>query len=115
MTTEKKLAILAVGGNSLIIDETHKSVEDQYAAVEETCRHIAGLVKAGYRVVVTHGNGPQVGFILRRSELARPRAAPGAARLLRRRHAGRHRLPDPAGDVQRDAATGRSAPWSPPW
>jgi carbamate kinase len=70
MTTEKKLAILAVGGNSLILDESHKSVEDQYAAVEETCRHIAGLVKAGYRVVVTHGNGPQVGFILRRSELA---------------------------------------------
>ena len=71
MTTEKKLAILAVGGNSLILDESHKSVEDQYAAVEETCRHIAGLVKAGYRVVVTHGNGPQVGFILRRSELSR--------------------------------------------
>jgi carbamate kinase len=70
MTTEKKLAILAVGGNSLILDESHKSVEDQYAAVEETCRHIAGLVKSGYRVVVTHGNGPQVGFILRRSELA---------------------------------------------
>jgi carbamate kinase len=71
MTTEKKLAILAVGGNSLIMDEKHKSVEDQYAAVEETCRHIAGLVKTGYRVVVTHGNGPQVGFVLRRSELAR--------------------------------------------
>ena len=70
MTTEKKLAILAVGGNSLILDESHKSVEDQYAAIEETCRHIAGLVKSGYRVVVTHGNGPQVGFILRRSELA---------------------------------------------
>jgi len=70
MTTEKKLAILAVGGNSLIIDEAHRSVEDQYHAVEETCRHIAGLVRSGYRVVVTHGNGPQVGFILRRSELA---------------------------------------------
>ena len=70
MTTEKKLAILAVGGNSLIMDGAHKSVEDQYAAVEETCRHIAGLVRSGYRVVVTHGNGPQVGFILRRSELA---------------------------------------------
>jgi carbamate kinase len=70
MTTEKKLAILAVGGNSLILDESHKSVEAQYAAVEETCRHIAGLVRSGYRVVVTHGNGPQVGFILRRSELA---------------------------------------------
>ena len=74
-----------------------------------------GWSKAGYRVVVTHGNGPQVGFILRRSELAAPRAARGAARLLRRRHAGRHRLPGAAGDVQRDEATGRSAPWSPPW
>jgi carbamate kinase len=71
MAAEKKLAILAVGGNSLIIDEGHKTVEDQYHAVEETCKHIAGLVKAGYRVVVTHGNGPQVGFILRRSELSR--------------------------------------------
>ena len=71
MTTDKQLAILAVGGNSLIIDEAHKTVEDQYAAVVETCRHIAGLVKKGYRVVVTHGNGPQVGFILRRGELAR--------------------------------------------
>ena len=70
MTTEKKLAILAVGGNSLITDEAHRTVEDQYAAVEETCRHIAGMVKQGWRVVVTHGNGPQVGFILRRSELA---------------------------------------------
>ena len=67
---KKPLAILAVGGNSLILDDRHKSVEDQYFAVEETCKHIAGMVKMGYRVVVTHGNGPQVGFILRRSELA---------------------------------------------
>ncbi len=72
MTAEKKkLAILAVGGNSLIVDAKHATVEDQYHAVEETCRHIAGLVKHGWRVVVTHGNGPQVGFILRRSELSR--------------------------------------------
>src|SRR5512137_2149301 len=69
--SKKKLAILAVGGNSLIADERHKTVPDQYMAVVETCRHIAGLIKSGYRVVVTHGNGPQVGFILRRSELAR--------------------------------------------
>jgi len=71
MTDEKSLAILAVGGNSLITDATHQSVEDQYVAVEETCRHIAGLVRMGYKVVVTHGNGPQVGFILRRGELSR--------------------------------------------
>jgi carbamate kinase len=70
-TTGKKLAILAVGGNSLIIDAKKKSVQDQYAAVVETCKHIAGMIQKGYRVVVTHGNGPQVGFILRRSELAK--------------------------------------------
>jgi carbamate kinase len=66
-----KLAILAVGGNSLILDEKHKTVQDQYEAAEQTCVHVAGLIKRGYRLVVTHGNGPQVGFILRRSELAR--------------------------------------------
>lgn len=72
--TEKnlgKLALIAVGGNSLILDEKRKSVQDQYQAVVETSKHIAGLIKMGYRVIVTHGNGPQVGFILRRSELAR--------------------------------------------
>ena len=46
-------------------------VLDQYRAAGETSYHIAPIVKQGYRVVVTHGNGPQVGFILLRSELAR--------------------------------------------
>ena len=67
----KKLAVLAVGGNSLILDAKHKSVQDQYDAAEKTCVHIARIIERGYRVVITHGNGPQVGFILRRSELAR--------------------------------------------
>ncbi len=67
----KKLALIAVGGNSLILDPKKTSSRDQYAAAVETCRHIAALIERGYRVVVTHGNGPQVGFILRRSELAR--------------------------------------------
>jgi len=67
----EKLAILAVGGNALITDEKHRSVKDQYAVCQATCVHIAGLVKAGYKVIVTHGNGPQVGFILRRSELSK--------------------------------------------
>ncbi|MDC7238908.1 MAG: carbamate kinase [Spirochaetales bacterium] len=65
------LALIAVGGNSLITDNDHMTVEDQYRAVCETAEHIADLVEAGYKVVVTHGNGPQVGFILRRSEIAR--------------------------------------------
>ena len=72
MTAKKsRLAILAVGGNALILDEKHRSVKDQYAVCESTCAHIVGLVEAGYQLVVTHGNGPQVGFILRRSELSR--------------------------------------------
>ena len=65
------LAVIAIGGNSLILDSKKITVEDQYHAASETSHHIAALVAAGYRVVVTHGNGPQVGFILLRSDLAR--------------------------------------------
>ena len=71
MNQQGKLALIAVGGNALITDPRHTRVEDQYRAVVETSRHIAAFINQGYRVVVTHGNGPQVGFILRRSELAR--------------------------------------------
>ncbi|HMO50530.1 MAG TPA: carbamate kinase [Kiritimatiellia bacterium] len=67
----KPLAVIAIGGNSLITDNRHMTVLDQYRAAGETSHHIAALVKAGYRVVVTHGNGPQVGFILLRSEIAK--------------------------------------------
>ncbi len=64
-----KVAVVAVGGNSLIKDNKRQSVPDQYKAVEETCVHIADMVSEGYNVVITHGNGPQVGFILLRSEV----------------------------------------------
>jgi carbamate kinase len=64
------LVVLAIGGNSLIRDEAHRTVPDQWNLTRETCHHVARIVAAGKRVVITHGNGPQVGFILRRSELA---------------------------------------------
>lgn len=67
----KGVAIVAVGGNSLIKDETHKTIADQYAAACESMHHIADMIQQGWDVVVTHGNGPQVGFILRRSEISR--------------------------------------------
>jgi carbamate kinase len=67
----ESLALIAVGGNSLIADKDHMTVEDQYTAVCQTAEHIADLIETGMKVVVTHGNGPQVGFILRRSEIAR--------------------------------------------
>jgi len=66
----KKVAVIAIGGNSLIKDKTHQGVQDQYLAAKETCTHIATMIEQGWDVVVGHGNGPQVGFILRRSELA---------------------------------------------
>ncbi len=66
----RKVAVVAIGGNSLIKGTTHQSVEDQYAAAKETTLHIADMVEAGWEVAIGHGNGPQVGFILRRSEIA---------------------------------------------
>jgi carbamate kinase len=65
--------VLAIGGNSLIRSKDRSSFADQLATTAETCRHIADIVEAGHDVVVTHGNGPQVGFILIRSHLARNR------------------------------------------
>ncbi len=66
----KKVAVVAIGGNSLIKDGKHQSVEDQNLAAKETCFHIADMIEAGWDVAIGHGNGPQVGFILRRSEIA---------------------------------------------
>jgi carbamate kinase len=66
----KKIAVIAIGGNSLIKDAAHQTVEDQYEAARATCLHIADMIEAGYEVIIGHGNGPQVGFILRRSEIA---------------------------------------------
>jgi carbamate kinase len=66
----KKVAVVAIGGNSLIKDKQHQTVEDQYMAAKETTCHIADMIEAGWEVAMGHGNGPQVGFILRRSEIA---------------------------------------------
>jgi len=70
MMSERKIAVVAIGGNSLIKDKQHQTVEDQYDAAKETAQHIAGMIEAGWDVAIGHGNGPQVGFILRRSEIA---------------------------------------------
>lgn len=68
--SERKIAVVAIGGNSLIKDKSHQTVEDQYQAAKETTRHIADMIETGWDVAIGHGNGPQVGFILRRSEIA---------------------------------------------
>lgn len=66
-----KVAVVAVGGNSLIKDKQHRSVQDQYNALYKTSIYICDMIEMGYNVVITHGNGPQVGFILLRSELSK--------------------------------------------
>ena len=70
MTAANKLAVVAVGGNSLIRDKQHESIPDQSGEAAITAHYIADMIEAGWNVVVTHGNGPQMGFVLRRSELS---------------------------------------------
>ena len=67
------VTVLAIGGNSLIRSKERSSFADQLATVAETMQPVAGLVRAGSEVVITHGNGPQVGFLLIRSHLSRQR------------------------------------------
>src|SRR5579863_10569032 len=70
MAPSKGLAVVAIGGNSLIQDKDHLSIPNQYQAVALTAHHIADMIESGWNVIVTHGNGPQMGYILRRSELS---------------------------------------------
>jgi carbamate kinase len=70
MTENRKLAVVAVGGNALIREKGKESLPDQYAAACLTMPHVVDMIQNGWNVIVTHGNGPQVGFILRRSELS---------------------------------------------
>ena len=70
MSPTNKLAVVAVGGNALIRDKAHESIPDQSREAVITTHHIAEMIAAGWNVVITHGTGPQVGFIMRRSELA---------------------------------------------
>lgn len=65
-----KLAVVAIGGNALIKDDKHVTVEDQEVALRETSVHLVNMIEAGWNLAIGHGNGPQVGFILRRSEIA---------------------------------------------
>jgi carbamate kinase len=76
MEKKQKTAVIAIGGNSLILDKQHEDVGSQIKAVQETCKHIADMIERGWNLVITHGNGPQVGFILRRNELAEPEVHP---------------------------------------
>ena len=76
MANEPGIAVVAVGGNALIRDKDHLSIADQFAEASLTARHITEMIVAGWKVILTHGNGPQMGFILRQSELSIHEVAP---------------------------------------
>jgi len=64
------LVLVAVGGNALIRAGQKGTAQEQFENAVETAAAVVRLIKAGYRVVLTHGNGPQVGAMLTRSEYA---------------------------------------------
>lgn len=70
MSEDRKVAVVAIGGNSLIKSKDQQTVEDQYQAAKETAKHLVDMIEQGWDIAIGHGNGPQVGFILRRSEIA---------------------------------------------
>ena len=76
MDAQNRLAVVAIGGNALIRDREHQGIPDQYEAALVTVHGVADMIEAGWNVIVTHGNGPQMGYILRRSELAIHEVAP---------------------------------------
>jgi carbamate kinase len=71
-----KTAVIAFGGNALVTDAEHDSIPEQYKTVCRTVSPLVDLVEQGWRLVISHGNGPQVGFILRRSELSESEVNP---------------------------------------
>ena len=76
MDAQNRLAVVAIGGNALIRDREHQTIPDQYEAAALTVHGVADMIEAGWNVIVTHGNGPQMGYILRRSELSIHEVAP---------------------------------------
>lgn len=76
MVRTKPLAVIAFGGNALVPDSDHLSVHDQFPVIEEICATVAEIVQSGWNVVVTHGNGPQVGVVMRRVEMTRDEVVP---------------------------------------
>ncbi len=64
----KKLAVVAFGGNALLQGNEVGTIEQQEKHTFDTCEQLIGLIKNGYNIIITHGNGPQVGNILLRNE-----------------------------------------------
>jgi carbamate kinase len=67
----KPRVLVALGGNAILARESEGTAEEQFENVRKACRHLVGIIKKGYSITITHGNGPQVGDILLKDELAK--------------------------------------------
>jgi len=76
VTEERKLAVVAFGGNALLRSEDHGTQEEQIARAKQAARWLAEIVRHGYKLIVVHGNGPQVGNILVQAEEASTKIPP---------------------------------------
>ena len=72
----KRLVIVALGGNALIKPGQRGTTEEHEQNAKETAEHLWGLVDHGHNLIITHGNGPQVGDIMMRNEMAREKVPP---------------------------------------
>lgn len=61
---EKKLAVIALGGNALLRGNQKGTIEEQNANTIDTLENLVYLIKEGYNLIISHGNGPQVGNVL---------------------------------------------------
>ena len=64
----KKLAVIALGGNALLRGDQSGTIEEQEQNTTDTLENLVHLIREGYNLVITHGNGPQVGNILLRND-----------------------------------------------
>src|SRR6267142_523277 len=76
MSDMRKRMVVALGGNAISAPGKIGDIKEQFAQVSETAEVLCDAVERGYQLIVTHGNGPQVGNIMRRVELARSELYP---------------------------------------
>ncbi|MFP4001792.1 MAG: carbamate kinase [Thermoplasmata archaeon] len=65
-----KTAVIALGGNSLVRPDDEGTADEQFEMMEKTCEKLVVMIERGYDIVLTHGNGPQVGNILLQNEIS---------------------------------------------
>ncbi len=76
MSSKQDIIVIALGGNAILKPHEEGTAQDQMNNITETCRQLVQLLKRGHQLVLTHGNGPQVGAILLQNEAARNQVPP---------------------------------------